>query len=97
MKKSTLEIELNTIEQAIESDLRAVNPKRCKETRDLMTVLTVVSTVATLIETLLEIREKLTKQRTAPEITMRNANRDELRLREASEEQIRAFVTEAED
>jgi hypothetical protein len=96
----TIEVVLDTVDQStiskVEEDLSDLIPKRWKSTRELITVLTIASTVVTLIKTLLEIREKLAKQKDAPRMLLRNANRDEIDLASAQEDQLRAFLSAPE-
>jgi hypothetical protein len=96
----TIEVVLDTVDQStiskVEEDLSDLSPKRWKSTRELITVLTIASTVVTLIKTLLEIREKLAKQKDAPRMLLRNANRDEIDLASAQEDQLRAFLSAPE-
>jgi len=97
----TIEVVLDTVDPSavskIETDLGDLNPKRWKNTRELITILTVASTVVTLVKTLLEIREKLAKQKDAPRMLLRNANRDELDLAKAQEAQLTASLSAPED
>ena len=92
----TLEIVVDTVDENtvsdLEKDLTGLGPKRSRPTRDLVTVLTIVSTVVTIVKTLLEIRDKLKKKAGSKAVRIRNAERDELDLLTSSDEEIERFV-----
>lgn len=91
-----LEVVLETIHeptvQKIEAELASLNPKRARDTRDLLTVLTIIATAASIVKTLLEIHAALRKSKNGGKVRIRNAERDELDLIASSEDQIRAFI-----
>lgn len=93
----TLELVIDSKDEqtlrAIEQALGGVDPQRWPETRDVMTIITVASSTVALVNALLDLRSKLAKKGTpAPSVVIKNVNRMELALPEASKETLEALI-----
>lgn len=82
---------LREIEQAV----AAANPRRWPQTRDIGTIIMLISSSAGLINALLALKASLSKKDDKPEVTIviRNENRDEVRLPDITEQSAEALVS----
>ncbi len=91
---STDEDLLREIEQAV----AGANPQRWPETRDIGTIITLISSSAGLINALLALKASLAKKAGKPDkpdvtIVIRNESRDEVRLADMTEQSAAALVS----
>ncbi len=88
---STDEDLLREIEQAV----AGANPQRWPETRDIGTIITLISSSAGLINALLALKASLAKKAGKPDVTIviRNESRDEVRLADMTEQSAAALVS----
>jgi hypothetical protein len=101
-----LELAVDTTDEeavsAIEEAVAAANPKRWESTRDIGTILTLASSSVGLLNALLVLKASLgkkdrdkDKEQRGLTIVIRNAEREELRLEDVSEESVTILLGEA--
>lgn len=91
---STDEDLLREIEQAV----AGANPQRWPETRDIGTIITLISSSAGLINALLALKASLAKKADKPDkpavtIVIKNESRDEVRLADLTEQSAADLVS----
>lgn len=91
---STDEDLLREIEQAV----AGANPQRWPETRDIGTIITLISSSAGLINALLALKVSLAKKADKPDkpavtIVIKNESRDEVRLADLTEQSAADLVS----
>src|SRR5437879_4426294 len=99
--EATVEISIESKDEQVlrevEQALSDVNPKRWKDTRDLVTIIAVSAGVAKLITALLELKEHLVKKKSTelpPQIVVNNINRQKIALTDATAESLRKLLME---
>jgi hypothetical protein len=97
----TLELAVDTKDEetlrAIEQALGGVSPQRWQDTRDIITIITVVSSAVALINALLDLKNKLSKQESPPpSIVIKNVNRLELTLPNATVDSLQALIRDTD-
>jgi hypothetical protein len=97
----TLELAIDTKDEdtlrAIEDALSDVAPERWPDTREIVTIIAIVSSAITLVNALLDLKKRLSKEvPSPPSIVIRNADRVELTLPNATEETLRALIEDSE-
>jgi len=98
----TLEIEIDTTDEetvrAIEEALAELEPQRWDQTRELVTILTIAASAVALVNALLDLKKRLSKPETPPPtIVIKNVNRLELNMTEATEETLRELIEDPSD
>ncbi|TDU84452.1 hypothetical protein EV138_6923 [Kribbella voronezhensis] len=96
----TLEIEIDTTDEAtvraIEQALAEVEPQRWDQTREVVTILTIAASAVALVNALLDLKKRLSKPDTpAPTIVIKNLNRLELNMSEATPETLRELLEDS--
>lgn len=87
--KTTDTITLDEIQAA----LSEVNPQRWPQDRDPFTILAIAANAGTIISALLDLKDRLSKHsEPAPQIIIRNVERLELTLPDATEETLRQLI-----
>ena len=77
----------------IQAALSEVNPQRWPQDRDPFTILAIAANAGTIISALLELKDRLSKQsKPAPQIVIRNVERLELTLPDATQETLRQLI-----
>ena len=99
----TLEVAVDTTDEdllrEIEHAVADANPRRWPTTRDMGTVIMVVSDITGLINALLALKAAFDKKTSAQPISIviRNENRDQLTLADVTEQSARELVADASD
>ncbi|WP_112239895.1 hypothetical protein [Kribbella monticola] len=98
----TLEIEIDTTDEttvrAIEAALAEVEPQRWDQTREVVTILTIAASAVALVNALLDLKKRLSKPDTpAPTIVIKNLNRLELNMSDATPETLRELIEDPTD
>jgi hypothetical protein len=93
----TLEIEIDSTDEetvrAVEQALAEVGPQRWGQTREVVTILTVAAGAVALVNALLDLKKRLEKPATAPPtIVIKNVNRLELNISDATAETLQELI-----
>ena len=96
-----LEVQIDTVDEErvrrVEAELDDVQPQRWRSARDIGTVITVASSSASgPVNALLVLKDRMTADRDAPTVRVRNAQREEVDLAQATREDLERLV-EARD
>jgi predicted component of type VI protein secretion system len=77
----------------IQSALSEVSPQRWPQDRDPFTILAIAANAGTIISALLDLKDRLSKRsEPAPQIVIRNVERFELTLPDATEETLHQLI-----
>jgi len=92
-----LELAIDTVDEetvrAIEEALGDVSPERWPQTREIVTIITIAASTVALINALLDLKAKLSKKGLAPPtIVIRNVERLELALPDATKTSLEALI-----
>jgi hypothetical protein len=84
----------DAVVQSLLSNLTGLDTQRPRRARviDPITLITVASAAVTLVTGLLDLRDRLRAEPSAPEVVVRNERGDSVSLTEASEEDIGRLV-----
>lgn len=97
-----LELAVDTADEAlvreIEQAVAEANPRRWGNTRDIGTIITLISSSAGLINALIALKAALAKKAGKPDapqvtIVIRNENRDEVQLTDLTEQSAQALIS----
>lgn len=93
----TLEIRIETTDEvtvrAIEEALAEVEPRRWNQTREVVTILTVAASAVALVNALLDLKKRFSKPGTPPPtVVIKNVNRLELSMTDATPERLRELI-----
>jgi len=95
-EETMLEVVIETKDEdlvrEVEAAIADANPTRWKDTRDILTVITIVSSSVGLVNSLLTLKDHLAKRRDAPRVVVRNADRDACDLADAEPDELDALV-----
>jgi hypothetical protein len=84
--------------QDIEAALSAVSPQRWPQDRDPLAILAIAANAGTIISALLDLKDRLSKRsEPPPSIVIKNVNRLELTLPNATEETLRALISDGQE
>jgi hypothetical protein len=96
--ESTLEVVIDTTDEDVirfvEETMSTVEPQRWKNTRDIMTVLTIASSAVALVNALLALKDKLAAEAEALRVTVKNTDRDEIDLATATRADLERLLAE---
>ena len=99
-RTNILEVQIDTVDEErvrrVEAELDDVQPQRWRSARDIGTVITVASSLVGLVNALLVLKDRMTADRDAPTVRVRNAQREEVDLAQATREDLERLV-EARD
>lgn len=76
----------------IETDLAPVNPQRWRSSRDIGTVITIVSSGVGLINALLTLKDRIMAELHPPKVEVKNENREAVDLASASREDLERLL-----
>ena len=98
----TIELEIDTTDEgtirAIEEALAGVEPQRWDQSREILTILTVAASAVALVNALLDLKKRLSKpDLPAPTIVIKNVNRLELNMSDATPETLRELIEDSSD
>ncbi len=82
-----------TLELAIDTK----DEQTLRETRDILTIITIASNAVALVDALLSLKSRFHQQQATPPIVIKNVNRLELTLPNATPESLRELISDSED
>ncbi len=96
-----LELAIRTDDPALLDEIQAwlgeANPERWPQDRDPFTILAIAANAGTIISALLDLKDRLGKrEQPAPQIVIRNVERLELTLPDATEQTLRQLIDAGE-
>lgn len=96
-EEELLEVAVDTVDDEVLTDLEDAMPDvkidRWQSTRDIGTILTLASTSVGLINALLTLKDRLLAHAHPPNVTVKNAERDEVVLLTASREDLERLLS----
>lgn len=95
----TIEVQIDTVDEErirrVETELEDVQPQRWRSARDIGTVITIASSLVGLVNSLMILKDRLAADRDAPSVKVRNAQRDEVDLAQATREELEQLLEAA--